>query len=72
MITQSFLQKNLLKHYQKALNNFFIPIQGRIKEILFTNSFFFVFLIYRSEANDLALRLARQFTGNFDILVLDK
>jgi 4-aminobutyrate aminotransferase-like enzyme len=28
--------------------------------------------MFRSEANDLAIRLAREYTGNYDILVLDK
>jgi 4-aminobutyrate aminotransferase-like enzyme len=36
--------------------------------LILSNEFF----ISRSEANDLALRLAREYTGNYDILVLDK
>jgi hypothetical protein len=28
--------------------------------------------IFRSEANDLAIRLAREYTGNYDIITLDK
>lgn len=31
-----------------------------------------VFFNYRSEANDLALRLARQFTKHEDVIVLDQ
>ena len=31
-----------------------------------------VFYFYRSEANDLALRLARAYTKNKDVVVVDK
>jgi hypothetical protein len=70
MIIQSFLRRNLRKQFRKALIKFFIQIQGRIKRIFF--DLFEFILLYRSESNDLAIRLARQYTGNYDILVLDK
>jgi 4-aminobutyrate aminotransferase-like enzyme len=28
--------------------------------------------IFRSEANDLAIRLAREYTGSYDIIAMDK
>jgi 4-aminobutyrate aminotransferase-like enzyme len=38
----------------------------------FFSDFFEYVFNCRSESNDLALRLAREYTGNYDILVLDK
>jgi 4-aminobutyrate aminotransferase-like enzyme len=35
-----------------------------LEQVFYTNS--------GSEANDLAIRLAREYTGNYDILALDK
>ncbi len=48
-------------------------MEGKIKIIYFLFRVVLnMFFNCRSEANDLAIRLAREFTGNYDILVLDK
>ncbi len=68
MIIQLFWRKKFRKHFRKVLNKFFIPILGKFQLLNLIERIF----ISRSEANDLALRLAREYTGNYDILVLDK
>ena len=62
--------KNWSRHYRKVWNRSSIPILGTWpKRISFDNS---LLCPFRSEANDLAIRLARAYTGGYDIIALDK
>lgn len=67
MIIWSFMERELLNTCPKNLKYAFLQIQGKIDSQIEKK----IKILTRSESNDLALRIARKVTGNYDVLVLD-
>lgn len=64
-------QNQVLNTNSRYLHDNIVDYAQRLSETLPEKLCVFYFLNSGSEANDLALRLARQYTGHWDVVVLD-